>query len=77
MPIRRWCELAGITVVPGATGAGGREALDRLVSALDAGHSTVLYVDGPFGPPFKVFFCLFLFYFTTMLVIVFFFFPQR
>lgn len=37
-------------VIPGSTGAGGREAVDELARALAGGGSTTVFPDGPAGP---------------------------
>ncbi len=39
-------------LILGSTGHGGREAADRLVECLGQGHSTLMFPDGPSGPPF-------------------------
>lgn len=39
-------------IILGSTGHSGREAADQLVEYLKRGYSTVLFPDGPNGPPF-------------------------
>jgi lysophospholipid acyltransferase (LPLAT)-like uncharacterized protein len=53
-PIASWCRLAGLRLVRGATGAGGKQGFAQLDSLLQRGDSVVLAVDGPAGPAFKV-----------------------
>lgn len=52
-PIARWCELLGLRLVRGTSGAGGRHALAALARVLAEGGSVVLAVDGPGGPVFQ------------------------
>jgi len=52
-PIARWARLLGLRLVRGASGEGGREALQRLVEIARAGGSIELAVDGPGGPAFR------------------------
>ena len=53
-PIARWARLLGLRLVRGASGEGGREALQRLVEIARGGGSIELAVDGPGGPAFRV-----------------------
>ncbi len=52
--IAEYSHLVGLRVVRGASGVGGRAALEVLRKRLEQGESVFLAVDGPAGPAFKV-----------------------
>jgi lysophospholipid acyltransferase (LPLAT)-like uncharacterized protein len=53
-PIADWAQRSGLRLIRGASGQGGRAALDKLAGLLRGGQSVVLAVDGPRGPAFRV-----------------------
>jgi lysophospholipid acyltransferase (LPLAT)-like uncharacterized protein len=53
-PIAAWAHCLGLRLIRGATGSGGKEALEMLRLPLAQGESVVLAVDGPAGPAFTV-----------------------
>jgi lysophospholipid acyltransferase (LPLAT)-like uncharacterized protein len=55
-PIHVVLHLLGIRkLILGSTGHGGRAAANQLVKCLQQGHSTLMFPDGPAGPPFTFF----------------------
>ncbi len=51
-PIHVWCRLTGVKkLILGSTGHGGQEAAAQLVQVLKEGFSTLVFPDGPAGPP--------------------------
>lgn len=52
-PVARFCKLAGLRLVRGASGERGQEARERLKDLLRSGESVVLAVDGPAGPRYQ------------------------
>ncbi len=52
-PVARFCRLAGLRLVRGASGERGQQAREELKDVLDRGDSVVLAVDGPRGPVFQ------------------------
>ena len=53
-PVARFCRLAGLRLVRGASGDGGKQALEDLYAVLRSGKSIAIAVDGPAGPVFQV-----------------------
>lgn len=53
-PMARWGRRAGLHIVRGASGEGGREIRAVLAGLLREGRSIALAVDGPAGPAFQV-----------------------
>lgn len=54
-PIHVLIRLLGVKkIILGSTGHSGREAADQLAEYLQRGYSTILFPDGPSGPPFAL-----------------------
>jgi len=53
-PVARYSRWLGLRLARGATGDGGREALQALMQALRRGEAVSIAVDGPAGPAGKV-----------------------
>ena len=53
-PIQVLLQLYGIKNLFGSAGHNGREAADRLSELLTQGYSTMIFPDGPNGPPRKL-----------------------
>jgi len=54
-PIHLFLGIIGVQeIVLGSTGHEGRSAADALVGLLRAGYSTVMFPDGPAGPPHEI-----------------------
>ena len=52
-PVARYANWMGVRTARGASGDGGREALNELAAVLRRGESVSIAVDGPAGPAYK------------------------
>src|SRR5262249_5869115 len=50
-PVHVWLRLMGVRIVLGSSGDEGRRAIDRVAEFVKGGGSTVIFPDGPGGPP--------------------------